>query len=404
MAVVNGQSFFDLSVQEAGTVESAVALALANGYGITQDLEIGKVLKIVEGNKNVADFFSNNKIKVVTGASMKLPAAIMNIAPTALSFTNTEVGTTKTVTFIITNTGTATLEILSITLPFATYTSSFSSGSILPSESQVVTISYTPTSAGTQNGTVVVNSNVGSQNVTVLGSGFLEVGTNFNGVANYLKTNSAITLPSHNSNFTYSYLVRTGVEASISAAQVLQMCENTDNSHTLGFFGGVGELTFYKINAGQVSSVRSATPFLFSNTLYKIQVVNSGSTASDIKIYINGTEIALDIVQNDTLANVSPSSPILFSSVGGSNFFFMGNLYRVRLYNKALSLSELAAEKDAVTPLPSLASNLIHAWELQDAQNSNTRVASAGGVDITLQNYTTGERAAAQRDKNNNVI
>jgi hypothetical protein len=68
--VLNGQSLFDIAVQAAGSVEAVFDIALANGIGITDELQPGTVLVIPAVlNKQVADYYAANGIKPATALS-----------------------------------------------------------------------------------------------------------------------------------------------------------------------------------------------------------------------------------------------------------------------------------------------------------------------------------------------
>lgn len=58
------QSLFDISVQQYGTPEGIVAIALANDISITDELEAETELKIPEfnTNKKVLKYFADNNI------------------------------------------------------------------------------------------------------------------------------------------------------------------------------------------------------------------------------------------------------------------------------------------------------------------------------------------------------
>ncbi|AUS04478.1 hypothetical protein C1A40_02875 [Tamlana carrageenivorans] len=61
MVVEQGQSFLDMVLQETGSVENALAMAIENQLSITSDLQIGQNLNAVPvTNKRVAALFHNN--------------------------------------------------------------------------------------------------------------------------------------------------------------------------------------------------------------------------------------------------------------------------------------------------------------------------------------------------------
>jgi hypothetical protein len=65
--VLNGQSLFDLAVQEAGDIEAVFDFAGANAISITDELVVGTVLVVpAMVNKQVADYYRVNGINPAT--------------------------------------------------------------------------------------------------------------------------------------------------------------------------------------------------------------------------------------------------------------------------------------------------------------------------------------------------
>lgn len=59
--VYQGQSFLDKTIELTGSVENAFAMALLNGMSITDDLEIGTILKSTPvTNRIVTELFNKN--------------------------------------------------------------------------------------------------------------------------------------------------------------------------------------------------------------------------------------------------------------------------------------------------------------------------------------------------------
>jgi hypothetical protein len=68
--VLNGQSLFDLAVQEGGSVEAVFDLALAAGLGITADMPAGTLLAApAVVSRRVADYYRTNSIRPATALS-----------------------------------------------------------------------------------------------------------------------------------------------------------------------------------------------------------------------------------------------------------------------------------------------------------------------------------------------
>lgn len=89
-----------------------------------------------------------------------------------LAFGNVSVGSTSTSNLTITNSGTAALVVTSIGYP-AGFTGNFASGTIAPAASQVVIVTFTPTTAAAFTGTITVNATgaTGTNTIAVSGTG-----------------------------------------------------------------------------------------------------------------------------------------------------------------------------------------------------------------------------------------
>ena len=88
-----------------------------------------------------------------------------------LAFGNAVVGTTQTATLTISNSGNSTLTVTGMTGPRG-FSASWTSGPIAAGGSQLVTIGFTPTSAGNHGGTITVNADHtgGTNTISVSGT------------------------------------------------------------------------------------------------------------------------------------------------------------------------------------------------------------------------------------------
>lgn len=66
--VIQGQTFFDIAIQEFGSVEAAFLFATLNGFSVTDDLVPGALLQKTDViNKNILSYYKNKNIKPATG-------------------------------------------------------------------------------------------------------------------------------------------------------------------------------------------------------------------------------------------------------------------------------------------------------------------------------------------------
>src|SRR5258707_94515 len=97
---------------------------------------------------------------------------IFSVAPASLNFGNVQVGFSKQDSLTVSNTGTATLTISSVTSDNSAFSISPTSGSIPPSGSQKYYVTFSPPSAGTKSGNIVFTHNAKGSPSSVPVSGF----------------------------------------------------------------------------------------------------------------------------------------------------------------------------------------------------------------------------------------
>lgn len=92
---------------------------------------------------------------------------IITPSPSSLAFGSILQGNSTTRTFEIENTGNTTLQITNIVPPSASYSVDWSSGFILAGESQTITVTFSPASAGIFDGNIMIESNATSGTDTI---------------------------------------------------------------------------------------------------------------------------------------------------------------------------------------------------------------------------------------------
>lgn len=72
--VLHNQTLLDISIYLFGTAIGAMSLAIANDISLTDDLEVGQILKIPEngdfGQRLIAEYFKNKGLKPATAITM----------------------------------------------------------------------------------------------------------------------------------------------------------------------------------------------------------------------------------------------------------------------------------------------------------------------------------------------
>jgi hypothetical protein len=79
--VLQGQSIFDIAIQELGSAEGAFDLAVLNGISITDELTPGQELALpTVVNKQIASYYANKGLKPATALTLtNMPAALGGI-------------------------------------------------------------------------------------------------------------------------------------------------------------------------------------------------------------------------------------------------------------------------------------------------------------------------------------
>jgi len=111
---------------------------------------------------------SGSSTTAINGTATAAPSRIIGLSGN-LSFGNLSVGSTKTATLTLNNTGNDALNVTSIVYPSG-YSGAWI-GSIPSGGSQNVTVTFSPTAVQSYNGTIIVNSNATSGNETIVVSG-----------------------------------------------------------------------------------------------------------------------------------------------------------------------------------------------------------------------------------------
>lgn len=69
---MNGQNLLDIALQATGDASSALALAIANGLCLTDDLEVEQTIEVptdIDGDANVRVFYRERNIHPATGVT-----------------------------------------------------------------------------------------------------------------------------------------------------------------------------------------------------------------------------------------------------------------------------------------------------------------------------------------------
>lgn len=166
----------NISVPQGFSITGSTSFTLAAGTSqIRQVVFSPTAVQTYSGNLVVSS--NANPISVpLMGTGVQAQPAVIQITPASLSFAAT-IGTIDAQYVIVKNSGQSALNVSSVSTPSAFFVNP-SVFSILPGDSQVVTISFAPIIVQNYNGVIYFNSNAGSGSPIVNVSGIASTGSN----------------------------------------------------------------------------------------------------------------------------------------------------------------------------------------------------------------------------------
>jgi hypothetical protein len=180
---MNADGNLDLVSSTTTGSNSSVSLLLGNGDGTFQspmNFTTGFLEFVAPA---IGDFNGDGRLDVVTANSstpatfsvlLQTTGPVASVSPTSLTFPVQVIHTTSAAqTVTLSNTGASTLSITSIATSGDFSQSNTCGNSVAPGASCAITVSFTPTRAGTRTGTLTINDNApGSpQTVSLSGTG-----------------------------------------------------------------------------------------------------------------------------------------------------------------------------------------------------------------------------------------
>ncbi len=166
----------NLTIQNTGTADLVVSgISLPTGFsGNFSGTIAAKGSQVVaitfkptqataySGTVNVAaNHSTGTNTLAISGTGTQSPTKIIALLPSTLDFGSIEVNNKAEKTFTIKNTGNSPLTIQSVSVPTG-YQSSYNSGTLAADASVEVKITFAPTTVGTFNGNITINSNADS--------------------------------------------------------------------------------------------------------------------------------------------------------------------------------------------------------------------------------------------------
>ncbi len=173
----NGDGILDVSV--SNMADGTVSILLGNGNGTLQ-AQVVQPATANAGGLAAADFNNDGRLDLaVTDAgsnviSVLLQSPAVSLSSSSLTFPSEALGTTSTgQTVTLTNTGSASLTISSIAATGNFATTNTCGSSLAPNANCVISVTFTPTSAGTLAGSVFITDSASNspQTITLTGTG-----------------------------------------------------------------------------------------------------------------------------------------------------------------------------------------------------------------------------------------
>ena len=198
----------------------------------------------------------------------------------------------------------------------------------------------------------------------------------FNGTSSYVDLGTMSSFPLTSSATWSAWIFATGNPA--DDGQIVARSGNSDGWQLKTSLDTGVRTLGVAISNGTTSTQRYSRTVVSLNTCYHVAGVYN-ATAQTLDIYVNG---ALD---NGTLAGTVPASQNNPSSINVNigrrqgGFYFIGTIDDVRIYNRALSQTEI--QNDMNTPVGS---------------TSNAPGVSLSSASVTFGNQSTGTTSAAQ--------
>ena len=234
-------------------------------------------------------------------------------------------------------------------------------------------------------------------NGPVIAEGRVGQALSFDGTNDYMSLGSALFSTSDASQaYTLSAWIKT---------------TDTDGSIIDQFIGGqTNRFIFHVYTDGKLHWTKSGTDLAVSSTTINdgqwhfVTGVKSGSGSGQLQLYVDG--VANGASGTDSAAFYNTSTNVPGSGAGSS--YFGGQMDEVRIYNRALSASEIKSQYDLAAPDKTntsasqsqgtgrLDSGLAGYWKLDETTGSSASDASTNGNTGTLNNMENGDWVAGQ--------
>ena len=211
--------------------------------------------------------------------------------------------------------------------------------------------------------------------------GILNQSAVFNGSSSYITTPSVIPT----NNFSFSFWVNMNSFPGSATNQVVFVQNENNNRWYIAVY-----------ESGKIQAWNGSSTFTTSSSVINLNqwhnVVYTASSSSGKKIYVDGTEVLSDADTNNNSGSASGNLFIGFGKWYTNALYLDGKLDQVRIFNKAISDSEVTTlyneTSSTINTLQVLGdTSCVAAFPLgANANDLNTNNASSSAVNVTFNN------------------
>jgi hypothetical protein len=310
----------------------------------------------------------------------------LQLSTNTITYGLSKAGITKSENVTLTNIGTKSLVISSITSENSEFTTSPSNGTILPGESMNLTISYTPALSDEDSANISIEHNAprSPRNIFVKGRGYeasSQNNSNLNSVS--LIQSSSFSSSGEASDSTLKqFTVAMWLNPSFGSL--------TQSGYLtiLGNFASVGLTTdknlVFNLKKQNFSNAEVTIPYAMSGWHHFAASVeyNSISSSTIVKLYVDGQLVKTKNYQE--LLRSGPVKPNI--SIG---LYYVGYLDEYSLWNKALSAKEIQeAMRFSSATMSSASENLLAYYPFSETSGNNVSDASGNNRNGLFTNVT----------------
>jgi hypothetical protein len=184
---------------------------------------------------------------------------------------------------------------------------------------------------------------------------------------------------------------------------------NKDNCLISNFNGGVGATYLFRLSGGVLQSSRNIAPWEVIGTTQipagEIQYASYSFDGSNMRLYLNGNLYATSALINGSVSHNGGARIGACMDSSSTSRLFKGQIYNAQIYNRALSLSEIATNYDNLAPgrLVTKSNYTLGAWNTEangtgtsfGSLNTDLAALPTPHFRVSAENYSGGTLSAS---------